>query len=62
MPGVSPSTMQDRILRIIAQSLTEQKLPVTDILKKYEDVRNPGLIDTNTFAINVLENEFKLKE
>ena len=40
--------MHEKLIRMIAQSPNEQKLPVVDILKMHEDSRNPDLIDTNT--------------
>lgn len=61
MPGVDPITLQEKALKMTAMALTEAKVPVLDGLKKHEVEDMPGLIDSHTFAVNVLENEYKLK-
>ena len=55
-------SLQEKTLQLVALALTELKVPVLDGLQKFEDQEIPGVIDTNTFAVNVLENEFGLKQ
>jgi len=47
---------------MVALQASEMKLPVLDILKNYEQPGNPGYVDHNTFAVNVMENDFSLKD
>lgn len=62
MPGGNDlRTMQDKVMKILALALTEQKLPVVDCIKEHVDSGNPNIIDLHTFAVNLIENTFNMK-
>lgn len=56
------SIIQDRLLWKIAQWLTERKFPVVDVLKNYDSPTDGQMIDVNTFAVNVLEEDLEMKD
>ena len=62
MPGITNMIIQDRLLWKIASWLTDSKHPVNDILKKYETPNSGSMIDVNTFAVNVLEEDLEMKD
>ena len=61
MPNTLTDEIQDKLIKMVATQLTQLKLPVLDILKKHQAENDPGHIDQNIFAINVMENDFALK-
>ena len=62
LPNCDKTSLEDRLMKTLAISLTEQKLPVLDILKEHAMQENSSMIEHHTFAANVIENAFHMKD
>ena len=48
-------------MKILAVSITDQKLPIEDIIKEHVSKDDPSNIDHQKFAVDILENAFNMK-
>jgi len=60
MPNSDKRNLEEKVLKTFAMFVSEQKLPIQDIMMKHAESAASNRIRISTFATSVVEDELKL--